>query len=134
LGCADYAGRGSYWGPWVLAAVIVGWTAMMLALTWWARRRNLVGHDGMALRLTLGWMVGVSGILGFLLLRSIVNTSAVSQAPYCNSYAHMWLTFSWLLLPLPAGCLGGIVYVRYAVARPSRAGRDGRRPGSPEDI
>jgi hypothetical protein len=118
----------------VLAAAIVGWTAMMLAMTWWARRRNLVRDPPMVLRLATGWTVGVFGILGFLLLRSIVDTSVVSQAPYCDAYAHMWLTFSWLLLPLPVLCLGGIVYVCYAMGRPPRQRRDRRAPGSPEDI
>ena len=118
MGCAYYAGRGSYWGPWVLAAAIVGWTAMMLALTWWARRRNLIDSASLATSLILGWVVGVFGLLGFLLLRSIVNTSAVSQAPYCNGYAHVWLTFSWVLLPLPVLCVGGLAYVVYAMSRP----------------
>ena len=65
----------------------------------------------------LGWIIGAYGLGAFYLLRSIVSTAKAQQAPYCDSYAHLWLTFSWLLLPLPLICIGGIGYMYYELFR-----------------
>ena len=123
-GCLYYAGRGSYWGPWALAAAMLAWTAAMAGLTWWARRRGGVGASFTPL--LLGWIIGAYGLGAFYLLRSIVSTAKAQQAPYCDSYAHLWLTFSWLLLPLPLICIGGMGYVFYEFIRPV-ARRGGER-------
>ena len=108
-GCAYYAGRGSYWGPWAIAAGMVLWPAMMFAVTRWARRNEQALFFFRPLM--AGWVVGAFGLAAFVLLRSIVSTARDQQAPYCNAYAHVWLTYSWLLLPLPLLCVGGLAYL-----------------------
>jgi H+/Cl- antiporter ClcA len=114
-GCEYYAGRGSYWGPWVIAAAMTLWPAMMFALTWWARRN---GQVIFFFRLLItGWAIGVFGLVAFFLLRSIVSTARDQQAPYCSSYAHLWLTYSWLLLLPPLICVGGLGCLWHEVTR-----------------
>jgi hypothetical protein len=99
----------------VLAAAMVVWTAAMILLTWAARRRETAGYNWTPL--LAGWTIGAFGLGAFYLLRLIVSSARAQQAPYCDSYAHLWLTFSWLLLPLPLICIGGIGYMYYELFR-----------------
>jgi hypothetical protein len=101
---------------------MVLWPVMMFAVTRWARRNEQALFFFRPL--VAGWVVGAFGLAAFVLLRSIVSTARDQQAPYCNAYAHLWLTYSWLLLPLPLLSVAGLAYLWRAV------GPRGTRPAT----